>query len=156
MKILVAVDGSEFSAAAVEEVARRGWPAGTEIRVLSVAQEQYPPSIGAWVMPDHYRKEVMDASRANAAAIVETAVARLEEALGAGARVEGAVVEGEAKEAVLQAAEEWDADLVVVGSHGYGTFQRMLLGSVSNAIAQHARSSVLIVRRPDLRPAEAP
>jgi nucleotide-binding universal stress UspA family protein len=43
-------------------------------------------------------------------------------------------------------AEEWDADLIVVGSHGYQSWERMLLGSVSQSVAAHAECSVEIVR----------
>ena len=68
--------------------------------------------------------------------------------------VEGLVVEGEAKQVILDEADRIDPDLIVLGSRGYGTFQRLLLGSVSNAVAQHAKCSVLIVRSPALAPAE--
>jgi nucleotide-binding universal stress UspA family protein len=150
MKVLVAVDGSEFGNAAVEEVAGRGWPAGTMVRVLSAAEEFRYPSFDSWVMPDHYHKEVMEVSRAKARQVVDAAAARLGEAFGGSVTVETDVVEGEAKQVILDAAAAWEADLVVVGSHGYGTFERLLLGSVSNAVAQHADCSVLIVRDPAL------
>jgi nucleotide-binding universal stress UspA family protein len=154
LKILIAVDGSEYSAAAVEQVARRGWPEGTTIDVLSAAEEFQYPSFDAWVMPDHYHKEVMDASRAKGAQVVDAAVTRLREALGDRVAVEGHVLEGDAKNVILDTADKIGADLIVVGSHGYGTFQRLLLGSVSSAVAQHAKCSVLIVRSPGSEPAE--
>lgn len=153
MKVLVAVDGSEYGKAAVEEVARRGWPDGSTIHVLSAAEEFHYPSIDAWVMPDHYHKEVMEASHTKAKQNVDAAIARLREAFGDRVGLEGHVVEGEAKKVILDAADDLKPDLIVVGSHGHGTFHRMLLGSVSNAVAQHASASVLIVRRPDTQPA---
>jgi nucleotide-binding universal stress UspA family protein len=55
---------------------------------------------------------------------------------------------GHPKEVILDEAEKWDADLIVVGSHGYRGWQRFLLGSVSQAIASHAPCSVQIVRLP--------
>jgi nucleotide-binding universal stress UspA family protein len=61
-------------------------------------------------------------------------------------RVSTLVLEGSAKQKITEEAEEWQADLIVVGSHGYKAFQRMLLGSVSHAVAQHAKCSVEIVR----------
>jgi nucleotide-binding universal stress UspA family protein len=48
---------------------------------------------------------------------------------------------------ILDEAEKWDADLIVLGSHGYSGWQRFLLGSVSHAVATHALCSVEIVRQ---------
>jgi nucleotide-binding universal stress UspA family protein len=56
------------------------------------------------------------------------------------------VLRGGAAPAIVEAACEWDADLIVVGSHGYGFWSRALLGSVSNSVVHHAPCSVLIVR----------
>ena len=66
--------------------------------------------------------------------------------------VETELLAGIPKHAVVDEAERWGADLVVVGSHGYSGFERFLLGSVSQSIAHHARCSVLIVR---CRPSKA-
>jgi nucleotide-binding universal stress UspA family protein len=57
-----------------------------------------------------------------------------------------AVIVGGAKEVILDEAERWGADLIVVGSHGHHGLRRFLLGSVSRAVASHARCSVEIVR----------
>ena len=50
------------------------------------------------------------------------------------------------KTAILDEAENWQADLLVVGSHGYPTWERLLLGSVSQAVVSHAKCSVEVVR----------
>src|SRR5262249_34217112 len=57
------------------------------------------------------------------------------------------VANGSAKDVILDEAEKWGADLIVLGSHGYKGWRRFLLGSVSHAVATHARCSVEIVRR---------
>lgn len=57
-----------------------------------------------------------------------------------------AVVSGLPKSAILEKAEDWKADLIVVGSQGQGALSRLLLGSVSQYLATHAKCSVLIAR----------
>jgi nucleotide-binding universal stress UspA family protein len=56
------------------------------------------------------------------------------------------VVEGHPKDAIVEEAGEWDADLVVVGSHGYGRLKRMVLGSVAGAVVANAPCSVHVAR----------
>ena len=60
------------------------------------------------------------------------------------------VVQGSPKDAILKEADEFGADLIVVGSQGKGAVSRFLLGSVSQSMALHASCSVLIVRKPGL------
>ena len=54
---------------------------------------------------------------------------------------------GSQRQVILDVAEECGADLIVVGSHGYGFWSRALIGWVSLAIAAHAKCSVMIVRQ---------
>jgi len=57
-----------------------------------------------------------------------------------------AVEEGDPKSKILDTARDWDADLIVLGSHGRKGLQHFLMGSVSEAVARHAECSVEIVR----------
>ena len=61
-----------------------------------------------------------------------------------GAKVDGRLVEGEAAEAIIEAAD--GADLIVVGSRGRGGFRSLLLGSVSSAVIHHASCPTVVVR----------
>ncbi|MFY9574809.1 MAG: universal stress protein [Blastocatellia bacterium] len=47
---------------------------------------------------------------------------------------------------MIDESNAWDADLIVVGSHGYRGLTKLWLGSVSQAVAAHAKCSVEIVR----------
>jgi nucleotide-binding universal stress UspA family protein len=47
---------------------------------------------------------------------------------------------------IVKAAQEWPADLIVIGSHGRGGVQRLLLGSVADGVMRHAKCPVLVVR----------
>ena len=65
-----------------------------------------------------------------------------------GVAVTSRVLEGAPEDAILDEADRWQADVIVLGSHGYGPMKRRLLGSVSQAVALHAPCSVEIVRCP--------
>lgn len=65
------------------------------------------------------------------------------------------VLSGSPKRVILEEAEAFGADLIVVGSHGYGMFERFLLGSVSQAVALHAKCSVEIVRSSNTQTSES-
>ena len=69
--------------------------------------------------------------------------------------VTGDVLTGPPREAILDEADRWKADLIVMGSHGYGVWQRFLLGSVSRAIVSHAKCSVEIVHFPNYENSKA-
>ena len=75
---------------------------------------------------------------------VDTAQAIIAEA---GIKSDVAVLEGSPKKRIVEEAKEWDANLVVVGSHGRRGLTRYLLGSVSEAVAMHAPCSVEVIRR---------
>jgi nucleotide-binding universal stress UspA family protein len=64
-----------------------------------------------------------------------------------GLHVTPRLLEGLPKEAIIDEAEQWGADLIIVGSNGYGAIKRFLLGSVSLAVVLNAPCSVEIVRQ---------
>jgi nucleotide-binding universal stress UspA family protein len=53
---------------------------------------------------------------------------------------------GDAREIILDEAKNWGADLIALGSHGYRGIDRLMLGSVSESVAMHARCSVEVIR----------
>jgi nucleotide-binding universal stress UspA family protein len=145
-RILLATDGSEFSTAAVKSVAERPWPSDTEVKVISV------PELTLWLGEFPYfqlaQVEELNHSGIDAA---RAAVALAKETLRrAGLQVSTDVpVDREAPaKTILEEANEWKADLIVVGSHGRRGFDRIAMGSVSEALAMHAHCSVEVVRVP--------
>ncbi len=139
MKILIGVDDSRFSQAAVDEVAQRSWDVGTQVKIVS-AVDDYVASAD-----DNNQYEI--ARRA-----VDRAVETLRHSHNQ-FKLSGEIVEGAPKEVILREADTWGADLIVVGSHGRRGLDRFLLGSVSQAVALHANCSVQIVRLPTRTPA---
>lgn len=149
MKILLAIDGSPCSEAAVAEVARRPWPDDSQLRVVSVVEPPAPLVAEPYMGATDYFAEVAQLKKKQADELLERACASLRE--GAGTSRMGITSEaptGSPKRTIVEEAEGWGADLIVVGSHGYHTWERMLLGSVSQSVAAHAECSVLIVRCP--------
>ncbi|HKX29481.1 MAG TPA: universal stress protein [Blastocatellia bacterium] len=152
MKILLAVDGSEFSLKAADEIARRPWPTGSMLEILSVVEPPYLPTTEAWALTNNSYIEADEAAKEQAQTIVVGAEKRIRQSLGTALEIIPKVVEGHTVSRILEEAESWGADLIVLGSHGYRGLTRLLLGSVSNAVATHAKCSVEIVRPPQARP----
>lgn len=144
MKILIAIDGSECSDVAVEEVAKRPWPADSAVRIISVA-ETLPLELLS--LPPRYREDIERAARQQAQTVVERATARLRDSDVRILPISSTVVVDSPKDAIVEEAERWGADLIVVGSHGYRGPERALLGSVSHAVATQTKCSVEIARR---------
>ena len=147
MKILIAVDGSPFSEATLTEVARRPWPAGSEVMIVTAFDAPVAASPDLWTLPSDYFEQVERSVQLRAESVMQTAVARLKQALGPDLPVTGRIVTGPPKRVILDEADKWKADLIMVGSHGYPVWERLLLGSVSQAVVAQAKCSVEVVRR---------
>jgi nucleotide-binding universal stress UspA family protein len=146
MKILLAIDGSACSDAAVKEVARRPWPEGSSVKVLTAYELPTPPTPEAWAIPLNYFEDMDIALRDQAQNIVNDGIKNLKARMKKTISVDGSVLPGPARTVILDEAESWGADLIVVGSHGYRAWERFLLGSVSQAVVSHAKCSVEVVR----------
>jgi nucleotide-binding universal stress UspA family protein len=146
VKILLAVDGSDCSKAAVQAVAERPWPAGSQIKILSVVEPVYVPTTDAWTLPENYYVEIDNAARDQAQTAIAYAVAQIKASDVANLTILTEIKDGLPRDIILEEAERWGAELVLLGSHGYKGLKKLLLGSVSNAVAAHAHCSVEIVR----------
>lgn len=146
MKILLAVDGSPCSDAAIEEVSGRPWPDGSSIKVLTAFELPVPPTPEGWALPANYFEEMDVALRTQAQNIVDEAIAKLKRKLPKTISIDAQMLPGSPRAAILDEAESWGADLIVVGSHGYRAWERFLLGSVSQSVVSHAKCSVEVVR----------
>jgi nucleotide-binding universal stress UspA family protein len=154
MRILLAVDGSEFSDAALEEIANRPWPQGSQVHVVSVIHLPFQPGPEVWSLPESYYYKLEMAERERAGSVINRAIARLREGdaeRGTPLTLTSEVAVGRPGETIIETAKRRRADLIALGSHGYRGFTRFLLGSVSYAVASHAPCSVEIVRKPILQ-----
>jgi nucleotide-binding universal stress UspA family protein len=152
MRILLAIDGSECSAVATQAVAVQFHPQGTHVRVIHAINWEHivPISLqferGSEVA--HAYQQLRQVTARSAEALVSYTARHLRDA---GFSTSTAVREGEPRRVILDGAAAWGAELIVVGSHGKTGLDRVLLGSVSEHVARHARCSVEIVRMDEER-----
>src|SRR5579862_2417937 len=150
MKILLATDGSECSEIAVRSVADRPWPAGSEIKVISVRElltleNATSTASPCPIYPENLLDEILEDARKRA----DRAIAQAQKILTSkGLKVwdgPGTPV-GDPRAIVLDEARAWGADLILLGSHGRHGFDRLVLGSVSESVALYAACSVEVIR----------
>ncbi len=147
-RLLIADDGSLDSSGAVRLVATSPVFQGLTARVVSVAPSMYgeaPPGASRHPAASQSFAETVDALRSMHQFVAHGTAARLSEA-GVPARSETRL--GDVATEIITAAVEWEADLIVMGSHGRTGLGRVLLGSVARNVLSHAPCSVLIVRKP--------
>jgi nucleotide-binding universal stress UspA family protein len=147
MKILLAVDGSDYSNAAVDAVAERPWPEGSVVQIISAIELSFTPSAETRSLPDSYYAQAERAAEEQAQSAAREALQRLRAGQALPMESFTTIRLGRAEDVILDEAEKWGADLIVLGSHGHRGFKRFLLASVSQAVATHAKCSVEIVRR---------
>ena len=150
MKILIATDGSEFSRQAVETACDllTGNNAEHHIKIISA----YDPFI--YVGPEpftisaEYIEEMAKIGREQSKKFADEAENIVRSRFtGSEDQVATLLVHESPGRAIIEEAESWNADLIVVGSHGRGFWGRNLLGSTSDRVLHHAPCSVLVVRK---------
>jgi nucleotide-binding universal stress UspA family protein len=143
MKILLAVDDSAFSEAATKAVIDQTKPGDLEVCVL----HSFHPMASLPGFADESvagsLKEAEERRRADAKGLLARTAQILDKA---GFKVTTSLVEADPRQAIIDQAEKWKADLIVVGSHGRKGLDRLLIGSVAEHVARHASCSVEIVR----------
>ncbi|MGE0157986.1 MAG: universal stress protein [Gemmatimonadales bacterium] len=137
-RFLVGVDGSTGSTHVLARVAARRWPSGSEALLLCAVDTRLA------LAPRH----AFDDEIARGREAVERAAAELRSA-SPGLTVTTRVREGEPKPVLLDEAKGWRANTIFVGARGLGATERVLLGSVSTAVAMRASCSVEVIYGPD-------
>jgi nucleotide-binding universal stress UspA family protein len=135
LKLMLATDGSPDAEAAAEAILARRWPEGTEIRIVSVLDSRFAHFTGALLSPAAGDSD--DGLLADLAGQFRAA----------GLKASFSVIDGNPKNELLKAAAEMGAHCIFAGASGAGTLERLIMGSVSSALAERAACSVEIVRR---------
>jgi nucleotide-binding universal stress UspA family protein len=146
VRIIVGTDGSSNAEVAIDAVAARTWPAGSEVRLVCVLDttmvirvDAESPSVMKWV--DAEDEKDWDWVRL----VFEPSAEKLRNAKLV-TSVE--LRKGNPKSVLVEEAEEWEADSIFLGAKGVRGVEHFLLGSVSAAVAARAPCSVEIMRRP--------
>ncbi len=145
MKIMIGVDGSPQSEAAVKSVAARPWPKGSEVKLVAVVELHLVTIPAIWAVPDNHYVSLLHELQEKAREALDRNKAWLA-STQSDLAVTTEILNGNIKETLVNEAEKWGADLLVVGSHGHNAVERFLMGSVSAAVMQHAPCSVEVVR----------
>lgn len=141
--IVVGTDGSETASEAVRQATELANAVGATVHLVSAfepvgnqrlrEEKQQVPEDMSWMVN---QREDVDATLRDAA----------EKIGAAGVQVETYARQGDPADAILDVAEEKNADLIVVGNKGMSGAKRFLLGSVPNKVSHHAPCSVMIIR----------
>jgi nucleotide-binding universal stress UspA family protein len=141
--IVVGTDGSDTAKEAVRQAVELARSVGAELLLVSAYQPvsriranqetRHAPAEAQWMV----------SARDDVATLLSEAAATAE---AAGVAVQTFPRQGDPADAILDVAEERDADLIVVGNKGMTGAKRFLLGSVPNRVSHHAPCSVLIIR----------
>ena len=144
MKILIAVDSSKFSDAAVRMLISQNQPDKAIVRVLHVVaplETSYYPEL-----TPPYPMDFSDIKKYRMKAGRDLTARMAAKIRKAGFKVDTLVAQGPVKTTIVDHAAKWRPNLIVMGSHGRKTIERILLGSVSEYVVRHAPCSVQIVR----------
>jgi nucleotide-binding universal stress UspA family protein len=139
--ILLALDGSPYAELAIPHAVNLAKTFGSKI-VLIRAVSVVIPTAPMDEAPMAY-SEVIDAENEVAEEYIK---AKIEEIKAQGFDVDGEHVLGNASSAILDSAEKWNADLIVMATHGRSGVARLVLGSVAESVVHHSRTPVLLVR----------
>ncbi len=148
MKILLAIDGTKHSDSAVETIKNFQFSETDEIKIVSVVDMALPLAIDIYAGYVPTTSEIETTARENAEKVLETTSQKIREIVSADVFISTEILFGSPESRIVETAEKFGADLIIVGSHGYNRWERLLLGSVSDSVVHHAPCSVLVVRTP--------
>jgi len=144
MKILIPVDGSYHSDTALESVLSEPWPEGSSFCVMTVAEPLHTLTDSVFLGFGAMALAAQEALDADIQKLLREAADQLKTKFGAD-KVKEEFQEGGAADHIINTARSWQADLIVMGSHGRGGYNDTSLGSICLKVMSHAHCSVRIV-----------
>jgi nucleotide-binding universal stress UspA family protein len=150
MRFLLAVNESDNSKAVLKLIGSRPWPAESSFQVLSVVPDLKRANRSRYFKATaiaETEEKVHTAQAASAEALVAEATKMLKESFPKG-KVTGHILVGSPRNLILQVAQDWPADVIIIGAHDHhkdGMFGNMT-GSTASAVVVHSMCSVIVVR----------
>lgn len=150
-KVILALNDRDHAAHLVEHALDLPWAEGTKFRCVHVVTELNvdalldPDAEFASTLANHYDEKLFSEKQ-----WVQSVADSINKAFG-GPVASAEVCLGDPREKLLEMAEQWTADLIMLDSHGRRGLEKLLMGSVSEAVATHARCAVEVTRMPALR-----
>jgi nucleotide-binding universal stress UspA family protein len=146
VRIVIGIDGSPGSLEAVRAVGSRQWPAGSEVKLVVVTDPWRVPVVGNLIPPLAETIEEENRAQSEYAGRIAGQAEKLLD--GRALKVTRVLREGDPKRELPRIAEEWGADCIFVGSTGFtNRLEKLVLGSVSAAVAARAHCTVEVVRK---------
>ncbi len=145
-RILVATDGSKTSALALQEACRLAAGSDARLRIVHVIDSPYAYADSWYAAVSVDADAVQRAWRSAGQEVLNQAAAQVRQAE---IPVETALLESDGQRVsrvIVDDAERWPAEVIVVGSHGRQGLEQLLIGSVAEGVARSARVPVLLVR----------
>lgn len=146
MKVLIGVDSFEFNKVIADFINGYNWERSSVFRIVHVIEPALMNESEVSFLP--FLSELTESERKESYELVQDMAQRIKTARLDSAKIVTEVIEGHAADRLVQIAEEWHAELLLVGSHGRKGMTRFTLGSVSSAVGTLAPCSVLVLRIP--------
>lgn len=142
MKVLIAIDLSEYSDQVVNSVIHRRWPGDTSFKILTVLSpipcDDSSPDV--W---KRFTQDVLDRQYAEAEKLLGEIRKKIAEHVDE-SLVHVDIRKGSPREQIISAAADWMADKIIIGAHGRSA--NRILGSIPRSVAEHAHCTVELVR----------
>jgi len=147
MKLLVAIDDSPCSALALDSVAQRPWPDNAQFQIIMVVEPityDYEYALSAKLTSAI--AEANNEFREYCQELVEKKASQFKKSTGC-KDITGKITIGPVTDSIIEEAKTWNADLIVLGSHGRKGIQKLVLGSVAESVASRSPCSVEIIKQ---------
>jgi len=147
MKIILAIDGTKHSESAIKSISQLNLGENDELKIITVVDLAMPMAIDLYAGYLPSSNEIENTAKENAKLILEKTKKEVSDLIGNEKLIINTeVLIGSPESRIVETAEVFGADLIIVGSHGYNRWERLLLGSVSDSVVHHAPCSVMVIR----------
>ena len=146
MKVLVPIDDSDCSWNAVHSLSKRAWHESVEFNIVTVVPFSPRPPYAMGSVDDQHKTQNM--LKEYGQQLIDGTVAEVKKIVKH-SQVSGKVLVGGITSSIVQEAEDWKPDLIVMGSHGRKGFQKLFLGSVAEEVSKQVNCKIEIIKEMD-------